>query len=241
MYIVLYMCVCVCVCARARVCTRGIGQLIKRNSAGWERRACWLMRIWTSRRYNRVCSFSYEREVCGRERGEGRGRLLRMTEGYIYRGESYRGNVDVKDPYFFRFLVEGAYKDGSCSIFVSLLWHVCYYMYIHIYTFLFFICFVILVHESVQRVNCSLSIYKWTSWFIVEGGMSWYFSFRDFSAYGMIIITKWVITFRRFINLFIFTSISFADGLTGYEMDIDFEDSCSGCNLFVFSFYRVKF
>lgn len=39
--------------------------------------------------------------MCGRERGEGRGRLLRMTEGYIYRGESYRGNVDVKDPYFF--------------------------------------------------------------------------------------------------------------------------------------------
>ena len=37
--------VCVCVCARARVCTRGIGQLIKRNSAGRERRACWLMRI----------------------------------------------------------------------------------------------------------------------------------------------------------------------------------------------------
>ena len=59
--------------------------------------------------------------MCGRERGEGRGRLLRMMKGYIYRGESYRGNVDVKDPYFFRFLVEGAYKDGSCSIFVSLL------------------------------------------------------------------------------------------------------------------------
>ena len=58
-------------------------------------------------------------------------------KGYIYRGESYRGNVDVKDPYFFRFLVEGAYKDGSCSIFVSLLWHVCYYMYIYIHVFVF--------------------------------------------------------------------------------------------------------
>lgn len=86
--------------------------------------------------------------------------------------------------------------------FREFVWHVCYYICIYI-SFLFFVYFVILVYESVQRVNCSLSIYKWTSWFVVEGGM-WYFSFRDFSACGMIIITKWVITFRRFINLFIF-------------------------------------
>ena len=85
-----------------------------------------------------MCSFSYEREVRerGRERGEGRGRLLRMTEGYIYRGESYRGNVDVKDPYFFvsswRVLTRTVPVQFSC---------VCCDTFVIIYVYIYRFCF----------------------------------------------------------------------------------------------------
>lgn len=69
--------------------------------------------------------------------------------------------------------------------------------------------------------------------------MSRYFSARNDNNYEVSIIT-------RFINLFIFTLISFAGGLTGYETDIvDFEDSCEpqfGMQfIFLFFFYRIKF
>lgn len=38
--------------------------------------------------------------------------MLAKNDGGIYRRESYEEMLEtVKDPYFFRFLVEGAYKD----------------------------------------------------------------------------------------------------------------------------------
>lgn len=104
-----------CVC----VYTRGIGQLIKRNAGRARRGACWCQNrwIWSSRRYNRVCSFSYEREDMESGTSE-RGCLLRT----IYLCESYEEMLEtvwgIHPGYFFRFLVEAVY--GSCSIFVSL-------------------------------------------------------------------------------------------------------------------------
>lgn len=123
-------------------------------------------------------------------------------KGYIYRGESYRGNVDVKDPYFFRFLVEGAYKDGSCSIFVSLLWHVCYYMYIYIHVFVFCLfrnssirkcstCELFVIDIQVDKLIC-----RWRRNVIFF--VSWFFCMRNDNNYEVSYYVK------RFINIFIF-------------------------------------
>lgn len=109
-----------CVCVYERNWTAD--QAKRRPS---RRGACWCQNrwIWSSRRYNRVCSFSYEREECAREKDmesgtSERGCLLRT----IYLCESYEEMLEtvwgIHPGYFFRFLVEAVY--GSCSIFVSL-------------------------------------------------------------------------------------------------------------------------
>lgn len=77
--------------------------------------------------------------------------MLAKNDGGIYRRESYEEMLEtVKDPYFFRFLVEGAYKDlflfnfrvrVRCDI-------VRYYIYIYFRVCLSFV-FAILVYESV--------------------------------------------------------------------------------------------
>lgn len=64
--------------------------------------------------------------------------MLAKNGGGIYRRESYEEMLEtVKDPYFFRFLVEGAYKDlflfnfrvrVRCDI-------VRYYIYIYVFAF----------------------------------------------------------------------------------------------------------
>lgn len=77
--------------------------------------------------------------------------MLAKNGGGIYRRESYEEMLEtVKDPYFFRFLVEGAYKDlflfnfrvrVRCDI-------VRYHIYICFRVCLSFV-FAILVYESV--------------------------------------------------------------------------------------------
>lgn len=64
--------------------------------------------------------------------------MLAKNDGGIYRRESYEEMLEtMKDPYFFRFLVEGAYKDlflfnfrvrVRCDI-------VRYYIYIYVFAF----------------------------------------------------------------------------------------------------------
>lgn len=87
--------------------------------------------------------------------------MLAKNDGGIYRRESYEEMLEtVKDPYFFRFLVEGAYKDLFLFNFrVRIRCDTSVIIYIYMFSRLFVVCF---CNSSIRKcLTCKL--YKWTS------------------------------------------------------------------------------